>query len=215
MRWRRRPSGRNLPWREVDYVAIDLETTGLDLKRDAIISYGAAVIRGGRIIVADNSYGLACPDSDISPQSIAVHTIRRVDVADAPSPEELARTLSDLIADRVVIAHSAWIERAFLDNALHRIGQRMRAPMIDTAALCRALGLDPDLIADPRLEWAANQLQVPVVSPHHAMGDATTTAHVFLAAASILEARGYTTGQSFIDLTAGDRHTRASGHRPN
>ncbi|MGV9711068.1 3'-5' exonuclease [Gordonia sp. NPDC003424] len=211
MRWRRRTSGLNKPWRDADYIAIDLETTGLDLKRDAIISYGAATVRGGRIIVADNHYGLACPDSDISPQSIAVHTIRRIDVADAPAPEELAHTLSTLIADRVVIAHSAWIERAFLDTALRRIEERMHAPMIDTAAMCRALGLDPDPIADPRLEWAATQLGLPVVAPHHAMGDAITTAQVFLAAACMLEDRGYTTAQSFIDLTVGDRHTRARG----
>lgn len=212
MRWKRRPDGHSVGWRDADYLVIDLETTGLDLKRDAIISWGAAAIRGGRIIVSDNRYGLACPDSDISPQSIAVHTIRRVDVADAPAPHELARTLSELMAGRIVIAHSAWIERAFLDNAFRRIGERMHAPMIDTAAMCRVLGLDPDPIADPRLEWAANKIGVPVVAPHHAMGDATTTAHVFLAAACMLEPRGYTTVQSFIDLTVGDRHTRARGH---
>lgn len=213
MKWRRsRRDTLNRPWRNVEYAVVDLELTGLDLARDSILAYGITSIRGGRIIARDNIYGLSCPDSDISAASIAVHTLRRIDVQDAPKPEALAHTLAHLLAGRVVVAHSAWVERAFLDTTLKRIDERFRAPMIDTAAMCRALGLDPDAVADPRLEWVADKLHVPVVAPHHALGDAITTAHVFLAAAAHLEQRGYTTAQAFLDLTAGDRHSRATRH---
>ncbi|WP_020170076.1 PolC-type DNA polymerase III [Gordonia polyisoprenivorans] len=212
MKWpprRARPSGA-VPWRDTEYLVIDVETTGLDLKNDAVVSYGAVVIRGGRLIANTQTYGLACPPTDISAESITIHTLRRIDVEDAASPDELAVTLATLVRERVIVAHSAWIEEAFLGRALRHAGVRLPTPTIDTAAMCRVLGIDtPVARADPRLEWAANELHVPVVSPHHAMGDAITTAHVFLAAACALELRGYVTTRDLQDLSAGDRHVRS------
>ena len=84
-RWlvrREQPLAR--PWREAEYVVVDVEATGLDLKRDAIASYGAVVIRDGRIVVSENTYGLVSAGCEMTAASTAVHTLRRVDIADAP-----------------------------------------------------------------------------------------------------------------------------------
>ena len=54
-------------------------------------------------------------------------------------------------------------------------------------------------------EWLATALGLPVVDPHHALGDAVTTAQVFLVLASRLSGRGYDTARSLVDLTCGDR----------
>src|SRR5687768_4088207 len=53
MRLRRRvplpgPSPRT-PWREAEFCVVDLETTGLDLRRDDVVSYGAVIVRQARI----------------------------------------------------------------------------------------------------------------------------------------------------------------------
>ena len=57
---------------------------------------------------------------------------------------------------------------------------------------------------EPSLECLAEELRLPVLSPHHALGDARTTAQVFLALASRLDTRGYHRARDFVDLTTGD-----------
>ena len=194
------------PWREVEYVVVDLETTGLDLKRDAIASYGAVLIRDGRIVVAENTYGLVCPTCELTAESITVHTLRHADVADAPPLSLAVSVLDTLLRGRVLVAHAAWIEKAFLDRAFADHGAILGSPIIDTAALARADGIAPrGSRREPDLEWLAGEIGLPAVNPHHALGDATTTAHVFLALASRLGRLGYRKASDFVDLTDGDR----------
>jgi DNA polymerase III subunit epsilon len=90
------------------------------------------------------------------------------------------------LVGRIVIAHAAWIERAFLGRLLRHAGLRFAAPMIDTAALARSLGYAQggSYGREPSLELLARQLALPVYAPHHALGDANTTAAVFLALAT-------------------------------
>lgn len=186
------------PWREVDYCSLDFETTGLDLKRDSIVSYGAATVRGGRVLGASAVYALARPNSAPSPSSVAVHALRAVDCADAPGDRETGEALSRLLDGKILLAHAAWIETALLKRYLARIGRRLGPLAVDTAALARALDLAPhEGRSEPSLEWLAYQLHLPAYTPHHALGDAMTTAVVFVALASRLGA-----GQP--DLSAGD-----------
>ena len=111
-----------------------------------------------------------------------------------------------LLSGRVLIAHAAWIERAFLTRAFAAHGSALRTPIIDTAALARtdnaALRCGHD---EPDLEWLAGELGLPVVNPHHALGDAITTAEVFLALATRLARLGYRNARDFVELTTADR----------
>jgi DNA polymerase-3 subunit epsilon len=64
--------------------------------------------------------------------------------------------------------------------------------VVATAALLRAArlaGADPaaERTGEPALEEVARRLGLPVHTPHHALGDAFTTAQVFLVAATRLE----------------------------
>jgi DNA polymerase-3 subunit epsilon len=204
---RRRRSRIDLgrPWRNLDYLVVDLETTGLNLRRDAIASYGAVVIHDGRIITAADTYGLVRPSRAMSAESVTVHALRPADVADAPPLAEAVETLDGLLTDRILVAHAAWIEQSFLSRAFRRCGKKLRCNIIDTAAMARkANAAVAACRGEPNLERLAEELGLPVVSPHHALGDAITTAQVFLALASRLAQRGYATGRDFVDLTAGD-----------
>jgi DNA polymerase III alpha subunit (gram-positive type) len=51
--WRRL---RRRDWREAGYAALDLETTGLDLVRDDVVSFGVVPIRAGRVVLGDSTY---------------------------------------------------------------------------------------------------------------------------------------------------------------
>jgi DNA polymerase III subunit epsilon len=177
------------PWRSASYCAVDLETTGLDLRRDVIISFGSVAIDGGRVIAGSSIYGIVRGPARMSPEAIAVHSLRPADLADAPTWEESADVLLGALTGRVLVAHAAWFERAFLRRAFRTRHVPPPRIVVDTAALARSAGLAAaDAPAEPSLEYLARDLGLPVHEPHHALGDALTTAEVFLALSTRLDA---------------------------
>jgi DNA polymerase-3 subunit epsilon len=176
------------PWRAAEYCVIDLETTGLNLRRDEIVAYGAAIVAEARISCGRTAYGLVRPTRAISVAALAVHGLRSADLAGAPAIDEAVDDIASLLANRVVVAHAAWIERAFLNRALRPRGMALGRAVLDTAALLRACRLaDINAAGEPNLETASRRLGLPVHTPHHALGDAFTTAQIFLALATRLE----------------------------
>jgi DNA polymerase III subunit epsilon len=192
MRFRRRvplpaPHPRT-PWREAEFCVVDLETTGLDLGRDDIVAYGAAIVAQARIPCGRLAYGLVRPARPVSVPALAIHGLRAADLADAPTIDEVVGDLVDLLDNRVLVAHAAWVERAFLNRALRPRGLALSRAVIDTAALLRACRLvESNTTSEPNLEDASRRLGLPVHTPHHALGDAFTTAQLFLALATRLE----------------------------
>jgi DNA polymerase III subunit epsilon len=186
---------------------VDVETTGLDPQSDQVISFAAVPIDCGRIVAAGAVYGLVRPERDVPASSIEIHGIRPQDLLDAPPADTAFDVLAGAVRGRELVAHAAWVERAFLSRPLRRRGVRMPRTVLDTSAMWRLLCIerdhrDPGLI---RLGAIAEGLGLPVHEPHHALGDALTTAQVFLALATHLEARGRRT---LGRLRAADRAVR-------
>lgn len=195
------------PWRELEYCVVDVETTGLDLRRDEIVSYGAVIVREGRMVGRSSRYRLVRPQCAISETAVTVHALRAADLAAAPPLAELIPELVELLAGRILVAHAAWIERAFLGRALRAAGWRLAVPVLDTAALARGLDLagacGPD--REPSLEGLAMRLKLPVHTPHHALGDALTTAQLLLVLPTLLPG-GHPSARELLALS--DRHAR-------
>lgn len=190
------------PWRSARYCAVDLETTGLDLRSDVIVSFGSVNIDGGRVIAGSSIYSLVRGPAQSSPRAITVHSLRPADLADAPPWEESVDLLLDALTGRVLVAHAAWVECAFLRRAF-RV-RRVPPPrvVVDTAALARAAGLAAaGASAEPSLELLAGDLGLPVHEPHHALGDALTTAEVFLALSTRLDADAPQTVGSLVSAS--------------
>ncbi|MFG2044034.1 PolC-type DNA polymerase III [Dactylosporangium sp. NPDC048998] len=189
-------------WREAEFCVVDLETTGLDLRHDEAISYGAVIVRHARIPCGQVVYRRLRPTRPISVAAMTVHGLRSADLADAPPIDDVLDELIELLTGRVLVAHAAWVERAFLERALRPRGRRLGRTVIDTAALLRACHLaDLDTGREPNLEASAKRLGLPVHTPHHALGDAFTTAELLLALATRLERTA--DGQRSRPLTVG------------
>jgi DNA polymerase-3 subunit epsilon len=199
------------PWREAEFCVIDLETTGLDLRRDEIVSYGAALVRQARIPCGDVVYRQLRPSRPISVTAMTVHGLRAADLAGAPPITEALDELVELLAGRVPVAHAAWVERAFLDRALGSGGHRLNRVMVDTAGLLRGSRLDGgEAGREPDLEAAARRMGLPVHTPHHALGDAFTTAELLLALATRME--GHVAGQRPRTVTVADLYAVSKHH---
>ena len=197
-----RPAGADTDWRADTFVVIDLETTGLDPKRDHIVSYGAVPIREGRVKIAESVYGLVHVPGDVPGSSTKFHALRTQDVQDAPPLADCVATLDALIGGHPIVAHCAWIERSFLRRAFRRSYLPFTCPIVDTAALARlVLDVDVGPGGSVSLEYAATALGLPVHSPHHALGDAITTASLFIALAARLEGGSTLTTSRLLQLS--------------
>ena len=179
------------PWREASYAVLDFETTGLDPARDHVLSYGVVPIEHGRVRIEGALYRVVHPPIPVPAESIRVHGIRPVELTTAPSLDEVAHELLDALEGRTLVAHAAMIELAFLGR-LQKHGRRIRQAIdvIDLAAELAARDHDVPRVPSARLADLAAGFGIPVARTHHALGDALTTAQLFLVLATRLELLG-------------------------
>jgi DNA polymerase-3 subunit epsilon len=194
-----------MPWRAASYCAVDLELSGLDPKRDEIVSFGAIPIEDGRVQLSAAVHGRVRPLRTMSEAAIRVHGMRAADLAGAPPLDVAIDPLLAVMAGRILVVHVAAIERGFLRPALRRQGVRLRGPMIDTSVLGLIWLHERDGHAPRRtsLTELAAALGLPAHHPHDAVGDALTTAQAFVALATHLDARQAESVRSL--LSAGRR----------
>jgi DNA polymerase III subunit epsilon len=184
----RMPAGRTR-WRQAGYVAVDLELSGLDPREHEIVSFGAVPIEDGRVQLGAAVHGRVHPLRPPSEASIRVHGLRSADLADAPPLDVAIEPLLKVMAGRIPVVHVAAIERGFLRPALRRQGLRLRGPMIDTSVLGLVWLHERDGGGSRRASLAelTRALGLPSHHPHDALGDALTTAQVFIALAAHLD----------------------------
>jgi len=185
----RAPMARGrIPWRQAHYCVVDLELSGLDPRKDEILSFAAVPIDAGRVVAGNAVYGLCRTTRPVPEESVLIHGIRTVDLADAPPIDEAIQPLITLMTGRVLVAHVSWIESSFLAPVLRRQGVRLRQPVLDTYELGQWLARQRGKpLTSTFLGELANRLNLPVHRPHHALGDALTTAQVFIALATHLD----------------------------
>jgi DNA polymerase III subunit epsilon len=178
-------------WQHATFSVIDLETTGLDPAYDEIISFATVTVADGRIRLDDARYELVCPNHMPDWDTIRIHGLREADLEEAKPLDEVLDVLIEALSGRVLVAHVAAVERGFLGAALSKVGEKLRNPIVDTAALdqeLRRLRGQPAASGDPvGLSEMARALGLPVHRPHEADGDALTTAQAFLALATHLD----------------------------
>ncbi|WP_336268484.1 3'-5' exonuclease [Vreelandella arctica] len=180
------------PISEVPMVALDMETTGLDERRHAIVSIGVVPFTLSRIKLAERRYWVVKPPRPLDEASIAFHHITHSEIAQAPDFEEVLDELLEQLAGRLVVVHFRNIERPFLDAAVKaRRGEGALFPMIDTMSLearlhrqtlwarfRRWLGRPPVSI---RLNASRERYGLPPYQGHHALVDALATAELLQA----------------------------------
>ena len=178
----------NSHWRSYEFCALDIETTGLDLKNDEVISIGAVSIIDGRFKKEGNYYEEISPVKGPSAASMQVHGLRGIDLEGAHPAQLVIPRLINYLDDKYIVAHAGWVERAFLKDHFKSNGRTFPKKVIDTAGLARFAGYATGESGhEPSLEHLARSLNLPVFTPHHALGDAMTTAAVFLALATTIE----------------------------
>jgi DNA polymerase-3 subunit epsilon len=197
---------RRRSWRDVEFVSLDFEATGLDFARDVIVSFGVVPVRGGRVVLADALHQLVDPDIPPSVSSQKVHELRPQDLAGAPRLDQARLALREAIRGRYLLVWYADVEVNFLSAIFGRSAARWRRRTIDVRNLAiEADGAPSSARTDfgYGLTSTAERLGVPVANPHDALDDALVTAQAFLVLAARLS-RG-------VEPTVGDLVRAAQG----
>lgn len=190
-RLRRRPVGP--PAAELELLAVDLETTGLDPRRDHVLALGWVLVSGGEVHLGTARERQVRPPAGAEVgDSATVHGLTDDVLAGSPS---LAEVLPELLADlegRVLLAHHADLELGFLARALEGLGRQELPPAVDTMRLQARVLARPHQTVPPgalRLDAARRWFGLPRYSAHRALVDAVATAELFLAQLAELEHR--------------------------
>ncbi len=154
------------------FVALDLETTGLNAENDRIIEVGAVKVEGGRIV--DSFQRLVNPGHAI-PDFVSVLTgITDADLVGAPPFTAIADELAAFIGDLPMVGQNYQFDLNFLNAN----GVTPSGAVFDTLDLSRIMRPSA---ASHSLAWLIEELGVVNESPHRALADAEATAQVFLA----------------------------------
>jgi DNA polymerase-3 subunit epsilon len=173
-------------WRSARFAVVDVETTGLD-RGSEVLSIGILDVCHGRVRVGSAYYRELRPSVAPAAENVLIHGIRPVDAAAAADPADVGREVVERLRGRILVAHVAWVERAFLGEWLAPYGWAAPRRVVDTDALARlALAREggPVLRSHIGLGEAARLHGLPEHRRHHALGDALTTAQLFVALAT-------------------------------
>lgn len=179
---------------ETEFLALDLETTGLTAGKDRILSVGYVPVIGGRVVLAGARSLVVAADGEVG-HSATVHGLTDDAIAAGVSLEEAVGEVLGALAGRVLLAHYAVLEQGFLAAACERVWQGpFVCAVADTMEIQRGLlsrGFHDEPAPGALRLWAARARHgLPVYRAHDALVDALSCAELFLAQVAELAAAG-------------------------
>lgn len=161
-----------------EYVAFDLETTGLRAESEAIIEIGAVSVKNGEIVAEYQQ--LVKPPFLIPEEAIAVNHISNKMVENAPSIQEaLPQFLEFIGKTKELVAHNAKFDADFLTTAADRQGIKLKQKYYDTLAISQKFW--PNLY-NQKLKTVADHIGYEIDDAHRALSDAKAV-HAIMQAA--------------------------------
>ena len=172
------------------FVAVDIETTGLDAQKDDIVSIGLIEFDLQRVYLASARHWLVS-SKRLGPDSVIVHGITHSEVADAPPLQEVLQEVIARMAGKQAIVHYRYMEREFFRRAAAEcFSCNWLFPVVDTLEIeSQLLRAEQSVVAkwcrkklpSVRLPEARVRYNLPEYENHNALVDALATAELFMA----------------------------------
>ncbi|CAD5377643.1 3'-5' exonuclease [Pseudomonas sp. OF001] len=173
------PPALATPLHRQRFVVLDLETTGLNLSRDIVISIGAVAIDGGAIDMAQQFECTLRRQVKVN-EAVLIHGIAPSELAAGQPPAEALLSFMEFAADSVMLAFHAPFDQRMLARALkHELGYSLENPFLDVADL--APMLFPEVLTRRgSLDFWMDYFGLDIAQRHHASADALATAEIAL-----------------------------------
>jgi len=192
-----------LAHRAARYVVVDVETTGLDLRRDTAIAIGAVGVRDGVIALDDAFHVVLRQAKASSDANILIHGMGGEIQLGGRDPRLAMRDFVEYAGHCVLVAFRAEFDGPMLQRAMRdHLGAALGLPIIDLAFLLPALFRGAECTTLE--EWLA-RFGGTVAVRHDPLADAYATAQLFLVALEAADAVGMNNARRLLDMQKAQR----------
>jgi DNA polymerase-3 subunit epsilon len=171
------------PYEGDEVVVFDTETTGLDTKKDVILSIGAVKIKGNKILMSQSFEIFLKPSKEISAESIKIHHIRPCDLEQAMEPLEGVQKFIEFIGNRPLVGYYLEFDMAMINRLIKPwLGITLPNKQIEVSGIYfdKKIALIPQGNIDLRFDTILHELNIPRMGQHNALNDAIMTAMVYI-----------------------------------
>ncbi|WBL42485.1 3'-5' exonuclease [Algoriphagus halophytocola] len=179
---------------QLSFIVLDTETTGLDTKKDSVLSFGAVKIAQKRILI--NSAVEWYPEMfQALNQSPLIHGM--VERSNQISTSTFVKRLLEYFSGDILVGHHLGFDLAMLQKLSAPFGlDQFKNPTLDTMSLAVRLDHGPTVnlnhvqVKNYSLDALCERHQIPLDDRHTAAGDAHLTALLLLKLLKIAAAKG-------------------------
>ena len=177
------------PLHDYNFAVCDTELTGLNKRKDEIISIGAVRIVNLQIELDQTFHRYIRPDNINPNKATLIHRITPEELKKADSAEEVLPQFIEFCDNSLIVGHFVGLDMYFLNKTARRVlGGTLSNPGIDTMRLARRYKDSGrtdhyghhDQASSYTLDALVKEFNLPVFKPHDALEDALQTAYLFL-----------------------------------
>ncbi|NLV86012.1 MAG: PHP domain-containing protein, partial [Clostridiales bacterium] len=165
-----------------EFVAFDIETTGLSSENERMTEIGAVVFRDG--VPCERFQTFVNPEKPIPREITELTGITDRDVFDAPDEKAALLSFMEFVGDKTLVAHNAEFDIGFMRACAKRTGLSFSPDYMDTLTLSQALL--PDL-RRYKLDIVTSRLGLPEFNHHRADDDALACGRIMAKLITMLE----------------------------
>lgn len=168
---------------EDEVVVFDTETTGLNPKKDEILSIGAVKLKGNKILMSQKFELFVKPTREVGEQSIKIHQIRNIDLENGCEPREAIEQFLHFIGARPLVGYYLEFDIKMINKYVKPwLGINLPNPQIEVSGLYhdKKIKFIPDGVIDLRFDVMMKELGLPIFGKHDALNDAVMTAMMYI-----------------------------------
>ncbi len=166
-----------------EYVCLDCETTGLNPKKDEILSIGAVIIKENKILMRQTLNIFVKPSQKVTEASIKIHQIRPIDLENAVEPKVAIMELLEFIGNRPIVGYYIKFDIAMISKYTKKyIGISLPNHQVEVSSMyfkTRKRSSDYEFV-DLKFDTIMKELDIPELGKHDALNDALMTSMIFL-----------------------------------
>ncbi len=169
----------DVPVSKARYVVVDVETSGLNLLEDRLISIGAVAVVNGKVALGDSFYVVLQQLAASGKRNILLHGISTTAQLEGDPPVDALLSFLDYLGKDPLIAFHVTFDETMIRRALREyLGFSFKHPWLDMAYVMP--GLNPPLARKYRAldDWIGH-FGVRIDARHNALADALATAQLF------------------------------------
>jgi DNA polymerase III subunit epsilon len=187
------------------FVVVDVETTGLNLMTDTLISIGAVAVVNGRIALGDSFYVVLQQREISHKENILIHGISSSAQREGADPAEALLAFLEYLGKSPLVAFHVTFDETMIRRALRQyLGMTFKHPWLDLAYVMPALY--PPLAYSHRVldDWIGC-FNIRIEARHNALADALATAQLLQVANTQARKKGIADFTGLRDLERSQR----------